>query len=107
MLEFYWSLGKDIVNLHAEHRWGSNFFENLSNDMLHLLPDVKGFSVTNLRYMKRFYELFSVSQEKLPQVGAESASSTEMEILPQVGANLFSIPWGHMKAIIDRKQVFM
>lgn len=102
MLEFYWSLGKDIVNLHAEHRWGSNFFENLSNDMLHLLPDVKGFSVTNLRYMKRFYELFSVSQKKLPQVGAESVSSVEMEILPQVGANLFSIPWGHMKAIIDK-----
>ena len=72
--------------MHAEHRWGSNFFESLSNDMIHLLPNVKDFSVTNLRYMKRFYELFSVSQENLPQVGA----------------NLFSIPWGHMKAIIDK-----
>ncbi len=102
MLEFYWSLGKDIVNLHAEHRWGSNFFESLSNDMIHLLPNVKGFSVTNLRYMKRFYELFSVSQENLPQVGAENMPSVEMEILPQVGATLFSIPWGHMKAIIDK-----
>lgn len=25
MLEFYWSLGKDIVDLHAENRWGSGF----------------------------------------------------------------------------------
>ena len=79
MLEFYWSLGKDIVNLHAEHRWGSNFFESLSNDMIHLLPNVKGFSVTNLRYMKRFYELFSVSQENLPQVGAENMPSVEID----------------------------
>ena len=63
MLEFYWSLGKDIVDLHAENRWGSSFFENFSKDIIHLLPNVKGFSVTNLRYMKRFYELFSAIEE--------------------------------------------
>lgn len=94
MLAFYWSLGKDIVDMHAENRWGTNFFENLSKDMIALLPNVKGFSATNLRYMKRFYELFSCSNENLPQLGAES--------FPQVGADLFSIPWGHLKLIIDK-----
>lgn len=94
MLEFYWSLGKDIVDLQAENRWGSNFFENLSKDMIELLPNVKGFSVTNLRYMKRFYELFSGIDKSLSQVEAEN--------LPQVGADLFCVPWGHMKVIIDK-----
>ena len=25
MLQFYWSLGRDIVTLHAESRWGDKF----------------------------------------------------------------------------------
>lgn len=82
MLVFYWSLGKDIVDLHAENRWGSSFFENFSKDIIHLLPNVKGFSVTNLRYMKRFYELFSIRKENLPQLGAESLETANMEISP-------------------------
>ena len=102
MLEFYWFLGKEIVDLHAENRWGSSFFENFSKDIIHLLPNVKGLSVTNLRYMKRFYELFSIRKENLPQLGAESLETENMEILPQSGADLFSIPWGHMKVIIDK-----
>lgn len=30
MLKFYWSLGRDIVALKAEARWGSKFFEILA-----------------------------------------------------------------------------
>ena len=26
MLEFYWSMGRDIVELRAESKWGSGFF---------------------------------------------------------------------------------
>lgn len=33
MLEFYWVLGRDIERLHAEAKWGSSFFENLSLDL--------------------------------------------------------------------------
>lgn len=32
-LLFYWQLGKDIVELHPESRWGSGFFETLSRDL--------------------------------------------------------------------------
>ena len=30
MLKFYWSLGRDIVALKAEARWGSKFYKNSS-----------------------------------------------------------------------------
>lgn len=30
MLQFYWSLGKDIVTLRAESRWGDKFIASLS-----------------------------------------------------------------------------
>ncbi len=59
MLEFYWSLGRDIVELRAESKWGSGFFNQLSLDLRTAFPDETGFSVTNLKYMKRWYSFYS------------------------------------------------
>ena len=59
MLKFYWSLGKDIVTLQAESRWGSKFIKNLSADLRDALPGVKGLSVTSIDYAKRFYLLYN------------------------------------------------
>ena len=51
MLQFYWTVGHDIVVLKAEARWGSKFMENLSRDLKELLPESKSFSPTNLSFM--------------------------------------------------------
>lgn len=59
MIGFYWSIGKDIVEKSAGSKWGSGFFVNLSKDMRTILPGVQGLSSSNLRYMKKFYELYS------------------------------------------------
>ena len=58
VLEYYWSLGRDIVAKEAESKWGSGFFNQLSLDMRAMFPDEKGFSSANLRYMKRWYEFY-------------------------------------------------
>ena len=58
MLKFYWSLGRDIVMLKAESRWGSKFMANLSRDLKQANPDATCFSQTNLLYMKNFYRLY-------------------------------------------------
>ena len=55
MLEYYWSLGRDIVQKQAESKWGSGFFNQLSHDMRNMFPYETGFSATNLKYMKRWY----------------------------------------------------
>ncbi len=54
MLRFYWELGGDIVALQAENKYGSKFFEVLSRDLRDAIPDAKGFSTRNLKYIKRF-----------------------------------------------------
>ena len=41
MLLFYWRLGKDIVELHAESRWGTGFFGALSRDLKKEIPNAK------------------------------------------------------------------
>ena len=55
LLSFYWSLGRDIVSMHADSKWGSSFFDTLSLDLRAEFPNQKGFSVTNLKYVKRWY----------------------------------------------------
>ena len=85
LIYFYWTLGRDIVKMKAESKWGSAFYENLSSDLKNALPDTYGFSTRNLRIMRQFYELFP-----------------ENEIVQQVAAEIISIPWGHIILLISK-----
>jgi predicted nuclease of restriction endonuclease-like (RecB) superfamily len=96
MLMFYWSLGKDIIEMKAENKWGNGFLKNLSQDLKDALPGQNSFSLTNLGYMRRFYLLY---ESICPQVGEESSLD---EKAPQLGGKLFCVPWGHHKYIIDK-----
>ncbi|MEC4271693.1 PDDEXK nuclease domain-containing protein [Adlercreutzia sp. R25] len=100
MLSFYWSLGRDIVSLHAESVWGSGFYATLSRDLRSEIPNTKGFSEGNLRYMKRFYELFA--DDEKGSLARAASSRSDSVIPPQVGEELFSVPWGHIKLLVDR-----
>ena len=59
MLEYYWSLGRDIVKKKADSKWGSGFFNQLSDDMRSMFPNETGFYVTNLKHMKRWYSFYN------------------------------------------------
>ncbi|MCR5060134.1 MAG: PDDEXK nuclease domain-containing protein [Saccharofermentans sp.] len=102
LMRFYWSLGRDISIREKENAYGTDFFKKLSADLCDAIPEVKSFSDTNLRYMKRFYELYP-SAMNLPQAVGESSSEKN---LPQVVAEseqmIFRIPWGHNRMIIDK-----
>ena len=69
LIQFYWELGRDIVEMKAEERWHENFWKNLSDDLQMTLPGIKGFSITNLQYTRRFYLLYSLSKNEHPQLG--------------------------------------
>lgn len=108
MLMYYWSVGKDISNRYAGSKWGTDFFNNMSIDLADMIPNVKGFSPTNLRYMMRFYNLFP-DVAIIPQVGEQLLANTDNTNLPQVGEQfemvsnkIFLIPWGHIKLLIDK-----
>ena len=115
LLKFYWELGKEISIKKKENNYGKDFYNKLSSDLGKELPEVKSFSATNLRYMKRFYEFYP-NARKLPQF---VAVSRENQNLPQLVADfeqqtsivltsddsdqlVFNIPWGHNRIIIDK-----
>lgn len=71
MLQFYWSLGKDIVTLKAESRWGEKILKYVSADLQVKLPGIKGLSETSIGYAKRFYTLYNKHFTIHPQAVGE------------------------------------
>lgn len=114
VLQFYWELGKDICNKEAENKYGSKFYAALSRDLRNEMPDAEGLSERNLRYTKKFYQLYSQEIRILQQFAANSESeilqqpaakfNTEFsqQVTNQLKRDIFSIPWGHHMLLIDK-----
>ena len=84
MLAYYWQLGRDIVQLQAEQRWGSGLMRSLSQDLKQELPDATGLTLSNLYYCKKFYLLYNEQVAKFPQVVGKLESKDVKQIIPQV-----------------------
>ena len=74
----YWRIGR-MVDERSE--WGSRFVESLSHDIRVAYPGIKGFSVRNLKYMRKFYREY------------------DYEFVQQLVAQ---IPWGHITHLLDK-----
>ena len=84
LLKLYWDIAQMIVEKQKDSAWGSNLIAEISKDLKEEFPNMKGFSKTNLLYMKKWYIFYS--QENLPQVVGE----------------IFKIPWGHNREIVTK-----
>lgn len=131
MLEFYWSVGRDLVRMRAEQKWGSGVVKQFSLDMREAIPNERGFSYTNVKDIKRWY-LFYYEQvtkshqaggllgnEKSHQVGgflesdndrqlANSIESTDKDLqavgfleMPVIFGN---VPWKHHVHIVSKSK---
>lgn len=113
MLKFYWSIGKDITDRQYDNKYGTHFYENLSRDLSLALNKKKGFSPTNLKYTKYFYNLYSplfpnrqqvdddLEKTSHPQLVDKSLDTNRQQIDDDFEM-LFQIPWVHHHRIIDK-----
>ncbi len=76
-LLFNWQLGRDLVVKKAEERWGTGVVEQLSLDLQREFPGEKGFSTSNLWYMKKWYLFYAslLTDKKLQQLVGELQES--------------------------------
>lgn len=81
VINFYWQLGKAIIEKQANTSWGSKFLDQLSIDLQHEFVGAKGFSLRNLQLMKQFAELH-------PSSIAKQAVS--------------QLPWGHIIVLMQK-----
>jgi predicted nuclease of restriction endonuclease-like (RecB) superfamily len=56
MIRLYWNIGRGIIDKQIVHGWGAKIIELLAKDLRAAFPEMKGFSPTNLKYMRRFAE---------------------------------------------------
>jgi len=78
----YWSMGRDILARQQEQGWGAKVVERLASDLRRAFPEMKGFSRTNLLYMRAFAEAWP-----------------DEEFVQQVAGQL---PWFHQCTLLDK-----
>jgi len=86
LLRLYWDLAQMILVKQEASSWGDGLLAQIGADLKSEFPDMKGFSLTNLKYMKQWYIFWT----------------TQTSISQQVVDQLFKIPWGHHIAIITK-----
>lgn len=94
MLEYYWYMGREISILHGAAKWGSAFFDCLSLDLKTAFPGQTGFSVTNIKYAKRWYEFYNQNDAIRQRVVDEF----------DMPADFGMVPWGHHIDIFTRSK---
>ena len=70
MMQMYWNIDKRLSVEKLEKGYGSNVVKRLSADLQQESPDTTGFSHRNLWDIKKLYEYYSLSDEKLRQLVA-------------------------------------
>ena len=88
LLALYWNIGKSISEKVETMKWGSSVVKELSEDLKKIFPDQKGFSKSNLFYMKKWFEFYSLDNfdfEKVQQLVGQ-------------------IPWGQNILIITKSK---
>ncbi len=92
MLQFYWELGRDIVCMKAEQKWGAKVVQQISLDLRTSFPNVSGFSVTNIKYTARWYSFYNQGIE----IGQRVVDQLEMPV------DFGKVPWGHHIDIVSK-----
>lgn len=54
----YWQIGREISTRMTEQGWGTKVVDRLARDLRSAFPEMKGFSLRNLRYMRSFAEAY-------------------------------------------------
>jgi predicted nuclease of restriction endonuclease-like (RecB) superfamily len=81
-IRLYHDIGQEILDRQSRQRWGSKVIDRLSADLRDAFPDMKGLSVSNLKYMRSF-----ASECPSRQFGQQSADQ---------------LPWFHIVTLITK-----
>lgn len=82
LLASYWRIGKEILDRQQAEGWGTKVIDRLSADLKRQLPDARGFSPRNLKYMRAF-----------------AAAWPDREIVQRSAAQL---RWRHHQVLLDK-----
>jgi len=85
LIFLYWQIGQEILLRQEQQGWGSKVIDRLSEDLKREFPEMKGFSRSNLKYMRAFAKAWP----NLPEVPIGQRYADQL-------------PWRHNQALIDK-----
>lgn len=115
LVKTYWNLGQRIAQKQSLFEGRNNYVEQLAKDLRTEFPEMKGFSRSNLFYVRKFYQFYSSSSvqqvvglnEIQPDfisvrqpVELEENDSVQQGV--RLNNMLASVPWGHNVVIINK-----
>jgi predicted nuclease of restriction endonuclease-like (RecB) superfamily len=80
LILLYWRIGRILADKIDREGWGSKIIDSLSHDLTRAFPDNSGFSIRNLKYMRKFAE----------------------EYPPNCATAVAQIPWSHNIIIMEK-----
>lgn len=110
LLTLYWKIGSDILTKQKRLGWGAQVIDRLSEDLSKTFPDDRGYSVRNLRNMKRFamkypdFPIWQVPLAELQKLPIDQVSFAELQIDDNgfVQIPLAQITWYHHTSLIPK-----
>ena len=128
LIEFYYDLGRMIVEKQAQSTWGDKLVQQLSKDLQVEFPEMSGFSYSNLKFCKQFFNYFqfcrqtegvigqqtvsqlqnagnksaAICQQSVSKLNSLSLNELSLEANEKLKKLIFNTPWGHIIQIINK-----
>jgi predicted nuclease of restriction endonuclease-like (RecB) superfamily len=83
LTHLYWSIGRTLVEKQATGAWGTRVVDRVARDLQAEFPGMKGFSRTNLKYMRSFAKAWPASRA----IGQQPVDQ---------------LPWGHITVLLSK-----
>jgi predicted nuclease of restriction endonuclease-like (RecB) superfamily len=115
LIQTYWILGHRIAQQQSLFEGRNNYVEQLAKDLRAEFPKMKGFSRSNLFYIRKFYQ-FYINASVQQSVGLNEFSTNVLSVRQPVTLNnensvqqafglsfgMLSVPWGHHVVLLDK-----
>ncbi len=106
-IRLYHDVGCDILERQSREKWGAKVIGHLSADLRAAFPDMKGFSASNLKYMKVFAQECPDRRFVQPSaaqlavlVGQQTAAQLVTPAIGQQTAD--QLPWFHIVTLLTK-----
>lgn len=109
LISTYWDVGRMISEQQDQEGWGAGVLPRLAKDLHNELPEIKGFSVTNLKLIVQFYKEYQdvtqISQRPVGQLQTSEKGQPQVaQFIESVKADqlISQIPWAHNIVLIQK-----